>query len=93
MKCTKENVEKFCNALQNNLEGENGRGEFDDESDLLTACERVIEWIEEEKWEDLDIKKQEELIDDFFKERDLYPFEDDGKITDEFKRWLEDKGI
>jgi len=29
------------------MEDENGRGEFDEESDLLGAVERVIEWIEE----------------------------------------------
>ena len=48
MKCTRKNVEKVFNCLQQQLEDENGRGEFDDESDLLTACERVIEWLEEE---------------------------------------------
>jgi len=48
MKCTKDNVELFCKVLQSQLEDENGRGEFDDESDLLYACEVVIKWIEDD---------------------------------------------
>lgn len=47
MKCTKNNVEAFCNCLQRHLEDENGRGEFDDETELSTACETVIEWLKE----------------------------------------------
>lgn len=46
------------------------------------------------KWEDLSMKQMQDLVDDFFKNRDLYPFEDDGKVTDEFHNWLvEEKGI
>jgi len=36
------------NALLDRMEDENGRGEFDEDSDLLTAVERVIDWIQEE---------------------------------------------
>ena len=46
MKCKPENVEKVFQTLLSQLEDENGRGEFDNESDLLNAVERVIDWFE-----------------------------------------------
>jgi hypothetical protein len=48
MKCTKKNIEKVFNCILNQLEDQNGRGEFDSESDLLTAVESVIKWFEED---------------------------------------------
>lgn len=47
MKCSVENINKLSQTLLSQMEDENGRGEFDGESDLLTACETVIDWFEE----------------------------------------------
>ena len=49
MKVSEENVNKVCNLVLASVSDENGRGEFDEESDLLAAFEHVISWIEEEE--------------------------------------------
>jgi len=46
MKCTPKNVELVFNTIQSQIEDENGRGEFDNESKIEDAVEKVIEWIE-----------------------------------------------
>ncbi len=51
MKCTIENINLvFDKVSEMHFDSQTGAdfAEFDDESDLLTAFERVIEWIEEE---------------------------------------------
>ena len=48
MKCSNKNIDLVFNILKSQMEDENGRGEFDEESDLLSAVERVIEWVEED---------------------------------------------
>ncbi len=49
MKCTHKNVDIVFNILKSQLEDDNGRGEFDDESDLLSSVETIIEWIKDDK--------------------------------------------
>tara|TARA_Y100000034_G_C6703225_1_gene310257 strand:- start:32 stop:187 length:156 start_codon:yes stop_codon:yes gene_type:complete len=44
-------------------------------------------------WDRLSIEHQDEIGDNFFKERDLFPFNDDGTITKEFKNYLEDENF
>lgn len=58
MKATKENVELVFNTLLSQLEDENGRGEFDNESDLLSAVEMVVKWIEDENKERRNTKQR-----------------------------------
>jgi hypothetical protein len=48
MKCTNKNIELIFNVLLSQMEDENGRGEFDGQSDLISAIERIIEWIEDD---------------------------------------------
>ena len=48
MKCTDKNIDLVFEILKQQMEDENGRGEFDSESDLSTAVETVIGWIENE---------------------------------------------
>ena len=51
MKCSFKNIDELHSILSDQMEDDNGRGEFDRESDLLGACERVIEWMEEDRKE------------------------------------------
>ena len=46
MKLTHKNLEKVFDYIESQIEDENGRGEFDNESDLLNAVERTIEMFE-----------------------------------------------
>jgi hypothetical protein len=47
IKCSEKNINQLCQILLSQMEDENGRGEFDSESDLLGACETVIGWMKE----------------------------------------------
>ena len=58
MKCSYKNIEELHKILLDQMEDDNGRGEFDSESDLLGACERVIEWMEEDRKEKRKAKKE-----------------------------------
>ncbi len=49
MKLTKKNLEKVFNYIESQIEDENGRGEFDSETPILSAVERTIEMLEEIK--------------------------------------------
>ena len=49
MKLTKENFNEVFDFINSQIEDINGRGEFDEETSLLTAVERTIEMLEEEK--------------------------------------------
>ena len=49
MKVTVYNVNRVADLILAQISDENGRGEFDSESDLLSSVEKVISWIEEEK--------------------------------------------
>ena len=51
MKLTHKNLEKVFNYIESQIEDENGRGEFDKETDLLNAVERTIEMLEMETLE------------------------------------------
>ena len=46
MKLTHKNLEKVFDYIESQIEDENGRGEFDKETDLLNAVERTIEMLE-----------------------------------------------
>lgn len=45
IKCTNKNVRIFKTILTEHTAQKNG--EFDEETDLLFACKKVIEWMEE----------------------------------------------
>lgn len=60
MKATRQNVEKVFNLLLSQLEDENGRGEFDNESDLLSSVETCIKSLDDE-----DIKEGETKMKGF----------------------------
>ncbi len=47
IKCTVKNINQLNQTLLNQLEDNNGRGEFDKHTDLLRACEITIENMEE----------------------------------------------
>ena len=49
MKLTHKNLDLVFDTIQNQMEDENGRGEFDEESTIEGAVEKVIEWIEDDK--------------------------------------------
>ena len=49
MKCNNKNIDLVFNTIKSQMEDENGRGEFDNESDLLSAVETVIQWVENDK--------------------------------------------
>lgn len=44
-------------------------------------------------WNDMSVSEQDEISDKFFKERDIYPYSDDGKITESFEKWLREEGF
>lgn len=50
MKCTDENIDKVFQVLKLQMSDENGRGEFDKDSDLSTAVDTVIGWIKNEDY-------------------------------------------
>ena len=47
MKLNRENLEKIFNYIESQIEDENGRGEFDEETPILSAVERTIEMLKE----------------------------------------------
>ena len=47
MKLNQENLLKVFNYVAEQIEDDNGRGEFDEETTLLGAVSRTIEMIEE----------------------------------------------
>jgi hypothetical protein len=47
MKLNQENLTKVFNYVAEQIEDDNGRGEFDDETSLLCAVSRTIEMIKE----------------------------------------------
>jgi hypothetical protein len=48
MRCTPDNINLVCDIVLQQMNDDNGRGEFDDESDLLNAFEIVIGWLEDD---------------------------------------------
>lgn len=44
-------------------------------------------------WDSMSVTEQIEVSDRFFKERDIYPYSDDGKPVKAFWDWLKEKGI
>ena len=53
MKLTHKNLEKIFNYIESQIEDENGRGEFDEETPILSAVERTIEMLKEVEIDDL----------------------------------------
>ncbi len=51
MKLTHKNLKKVFDYIESKIEDENGRGEFDKETPILSAVERTIEMLEEKKGE------------------------------------------
>ena len=51
MKLTHKNLKKVFDYIESQIEDENGRGEFDEETPILSAVERTIEMLEEKKGE------------------------------------------
>ena len=47
MKLNQENLTKVFNYVTEQIEDDKGRGEFDEETSLLSAVSRTIEMIEE----------------------------------------------
>jgi len=45
------------------------------------------------EWEKLSVEKQDDIAEDFYKERDLYAYHIDGTLTTEFKRYLDEEGF
>ncbi len=49
MKLTSDNLEKIFNYIEYQLEDDDGRGEFDEETSILSAVDRTIEMFKENK--------------------------------------------
>ena len=49
MELTRDNLEKIFNYIESKLEDDNGGGEFDEETPILSAVERTIEMFKESK--------------------------------------------
>jgi len=49
MKLTHDNLKEVFDAIEQNMEDENGRGEFDTEMELIDAVEIAIERLGEEQ--------------------------------------------
>lgn len=49
MYCTLENLEKVFNMINEQHSDNSEHGEFDDETDLVVAIQRVVNQIEEEE--------------------------------------------
>ena len=47
MELTRDNLEKIFNYIESQLEDDNGGGEFDEETPILSAVERTIEMFKE----------------------------------------------
>ena len=47
MKLTSDNLEKIFNYIESQLEDDDGRGEFDEETPILSAVDRTIEMLKE----------------------------------------------
>jgi len=47
MKLTSDNLEKIFNYIDSQLEDDDGRGEFDEETPILSAVDRTIDDLEE----------------------------------------------
>ena len=54
MKLTSDNLEKIFNYIDSQLEDDDGRGEFDEETPILSAVDRTIEMFKE----NLEFKKR-----------------------------------
>jgi len=69
--CSEENIKKVCDYVLQNMEDENGRGEFDKETPIVSAVERIVDMIEEElnnnPGEELKVKKLFELFEDIIR--------------------------
>ena len=48
MKLTHRNLDLIFETIKSQIEDENGRGEFDEESTIEGAVEKVIGWIEQD---------------------------------------------
>jgi len=53
MKLTSDNLEKIFNYIESQLEDDDGRGEFDEETTILSAVDRTIEMFKENEDEDI----------------------------------------
>ena len=49
MKLTSDNLKKIFNYIEYQLEDDDGRGEFDEETSILSAVDRTIEMFKENK--------------------------------------------
>ena len=49
MKITEENLHQIKEIVLRQMKDENGRGEFDKETDLRHAINTVIDWLEEKE--------------------------------------------
>jgi|TARA_X000001388_G_scaffold38611_1_gene27233 hypothetical protein len=47
MKLTSDNLKKIFNYIESQLEDDDGRGEFDEETPILSAVDRTIEMFKE----------------------------------------------
>ena len=47
MKLTSDNLEKIFNYIESQLEDDEGRGEFDEETPILSVVDRTIEMFKE----------------------------------------------
>ena len=45
----RKNLEIIFNYIQNQLEDDDGRGEFDEETSILSAVDRTIDMFEDDK--------------------------------------------
>jgi hypothetical protein len=52
MKLTSDNLKKIFNYIESQLEDDDGRGEFDEETPILSAVDRTIEMFKENEDEE-----------------------------------------
>ena len=51
-KCSYENIDALADIIKQQMPDDNGRGEFDEESNLFFAFKTVMDWIQEEEEEE-----------------------------------------
>ena len=64
MKLTSDNLEKIFNYIESQLEDDDGRGEFDEETPILSAVDRTIEMFKEKKDKGLSFADELHKIND-----------------------------
>ena len=105
MKLTSDNLEKIFNYIESQLEDDDGRGEFDEETQILSAVDRTIEMFKEKEDQGLHFADELHKINDMLmcsKEDFLYSYaylsEDDYEktrkyIIDVFKKHYKTNNI